>query len=81
MAVERKFIVDVDKLRSEQISVLKAIYKEGTAHLDYYYRTMSAFSNPENRVKTFDTKYYEDVLPIIIDILKNEGSGVREKGG
>lgn len=70
-SMEEKFKVDVDALRAEQISVLKAIYKEGVKHLQYYHDSQAAFKHPELRVKTFDTKYYEEVLPIIIDILRN----------
>jgi len=71
IGMQEKFKIDVEGLRQEQISVLKAIYKEGTRHLHYYHSSMSCFKYPEKRVKTFDTKYYEDVLPIVIDILMN----------
>lgn len=70
-SMEEKFKVDIEKLRVEQISVLKAIYREGIKHISYYHKSMAAFRNPELRVKTFDTKYYEEVLPIIIDIFQN----------
>ena len=68
--IQEKFAVDIDKLRTEQISVLKAIYREGQKHLKYFSATMSAFTYPEKRIKTFDTKYYEEVLPEIARILK-----------
>lgn len=68
--IQEKFSVDIDKLRTEQISVLRAIYREGTKHLKYFSETMKAFAHPENRVKTFDTKYYEEVMPEIARILK-----------
>ncbi len=68
--IQEKFTVDIEKLRTEQISVLKATYREGERHLKYFASTMSAFAFPEKRVKTFDTKYYEEVMPVIARILK-----------
>lgn len=68
--IQDKFKVDVDKLRNEQISILRKIYKDGTEHLKYYHGTMYIFQFPELRIKTFDTKYYEEVLPEIAKILR-----------
>lgn len=68
--VKEKFKVNIDSLRATQISVLKAIKKSGEAHLKYYYGTMSAFKFPEKRMKCHDTKYFEEVLPIVDEILK-----------
>lgn len=64
-----KYIVDIDKLKQEHVSVLRAIQKEGLEHMKYYNSTMGAFSSPENRVKCHDTIYYEEVLPIIKNVL------------
>lgn len=64
------FVVDVDKLKAEQISILKAVYKAGDKHMKYYYSTMNAFKHPELRVKTFDTQYYEQAMPEIAKILQ-----------
>lgn len=68
--IQEKFKVNIEELQSMQVKVLKATYREGEKHLRYYYSTMSAFSNPQNRVKCHDTKYYEEVMPIIAKILK-----------
>lgn len=70
MAIHEKFKVDIDKLRGEQISILRKIYKDGTAHLKYYHSTMSAFKNPHLRIKTFDTVYYEEIMPEVAKILR-----------
>ena len=67
----KKFEIDIEKLGSEQISVLKAIHSAGEKHLQYYYSTMSVFKNPANRVKTHDTEYYEQVMPIVTNILRD----------
>lgn len=64
------FTVDLDRLRQEQVSVLKAIYRAGDRHMKYYHDTMSVFKFPERRIKTFDTCYYERVLPEIAKILR-----------
>lgn len=65
-------VVDIDKLPEQHIKVLKAIKKEGERHLEYFYSTMKHFKFPEKRMKTFDTKYYEDALPFIDKILKEK---------
>ena len=78
-SMEEKFKVDVDALRAEQLSVLKAIYKEGMKHIQYYNDSMAAFKHPELRVKTFDTKYYEEVLPIIVEILRQSSKEKTEE--
>jgi hypothetical protein len=64
-----KFEIDVEQLKQEQVSVLKSMKMEAEKHLNYFNSTMHAFSNSENRVKCFDTVYYEEVLPIIDKIL------------
>jgi hypothetical protein len=69
--IEKKFIVDIEKLKTEDINRLRNLYKEGEKHLKYYYETMSAFKNPERRVKTYDTAYYEEVMPIVMSIIRN----------
>ena len=69
MVKQSKFIIEIDKLKQQDISVLKAVKREGEKHLEYYYSTMNVFKNAQNRVKTFDTVYYEEVIPIINDIL------------
>jgi hypothetical protein len=74
--MNEKFIVDAEKLSVEQTLVLKAIYREGERHLKYYTKTMDVFKNPSARLKCFDTTYYESVMPIIIQILRN-----REENG
>lgn len=68
---EKTFVVDKEKLKGEQLVVLRAIQKAGQKHLSYYHESMAAFQHPERRVKTFDTVYYEEVMPIVIDILRN----------
>lgn len=68
--VKEKFKINIESLRAMQINVLKAIKKSGEAHLKYYYGTMSAFKNPEKRMKCHDTMYFEEVLPIVDGILK-----------
>lgn len=68
--IQEKFKVNIEELQTQQLSVLKAIYREGDKHLKYFYGTMSAFKFPERRVKCFDTKYYEEVMPEIARILK-----------
>jgi hypothetical protein len=78
-SIQEKFKVDIDKLRTEQISILRKIYKDGTAHLKYYHGTMSAFINPHLRIKTFDTKYYEDVLPEVSKILREYDQSKKNK--
>ena len=68
--IQEKFKVNIEELQTQQISVLRATYREGEKHLKYYYGTMSAFKYPEQRIKCFDTKYYEEVMPEIAKILK-----------
>lgn len=65
------FNIDVDSITKEQIKILRAICEEGQNHLKYYHDTMSVFKNPQNRIKTFDTCYYERVMPSVIDIIRN----------
>lgn len=60
---------DINTLQDIDISILRKTFKEGEKHMKYYYSTMSAFSNPENRVKCFDTEYYERVLSEIAKLL------------
>ncbi len=66
---QEKFRIDIDKLGEQQVSVLRALYREGERHMKYYHSTMGAFRYPEKRVKCFDTKYFEDVMPEIKKIL------------
>jgi mannitol/fructose-specific phosphotransferase system IIA component (Ntr-type) len=70
--MQDKHNVPVDKLKDVPVPLLKAIRKAGEKHLAYYSKTMSVFKHPEKRVKAFDTKYYEEVLPIIKEILDNK---------
>jgi hypothetical protein len=70
--IKDKFKVDIEKLKTQNISVLKAVLREGERHLRYYYSTMSVFKHPESRVKTQDTVYYEEVVPIIVEILQQK---------
>lgn len=70
-SIKEKFKVDIEKLQGEQITILRKIHKDGTNHMKYYHGTMSAFQNPHLRVKTFDTKYYEEVLPEVARILRD----------
>ncbi len=65
-----KFAIDIDNLKQSQDMVLRAIYREGEKHLKYFASTMTAFKNPKNRVVTHDTVYYQEVMPIIIAILR-----------
>lgn len=67
--VNDDFEVDVEGLRREQISVLKAIKRVGERHMKYFHETMAAFKFPERRMKAFDTQYYERVLPEVNKIL------------
>ena len=60
----------IEQLPVQNFKVLRAIKKEGEAHMRYFEQTMSAFKFPERRVKTFDTLYYESVLPVINEILQ-----------
>jgi hypothetical protein len=70
-SVQDKYKVPpIETLQGMQISILKAIYKEGEKLLKYYNTTMSVFKHPELRVKTHDTKYYEEVMPIIAKVLR-----------
>jgi len=69
-SIQEKFKVQVDKLKELEIKILRALFKEGEAHLKYYFTTMSCFKYPERRVKCYDTVYYEEVLPEIARILK-----------
>ncbi len=70
MVTANKFKVDPSHLQDQQVSVLKALYREGDRHMKYYHSTMGAFKFPEKRMKCFDTKYFEEVMPMIEDILK-----------
>lgn len=69
-SVQEKFKVDLEKIRGSQITILRKIFKDGKEHLKYFHETSKAFQNPELRVKTFDTKYYEEVLPEVARILR-----------
>lgn len=71
MVKEKKFVVDVESLRGEQLNILEAIYKEGEKHIREFHERAKAFKYPERRVKCFDTVYYEQVMPIIVEILRN----------
>ena len=68
----KRKIVEIEDLQTQHTKVLRAIKKEGEKHLQYYRDTMSAFSKPENRIKTFDTIYYERVLPHIEQLLNEK---------
>jgi len=70
MVTANKFKVDPSLLQDQQIKVLKALYREGDRHMKYYHSTMAAFKHPELRMKCFDTKYFEEVMPMIEEILK-----------
>lgn len=78
-SIQEKFKVDIDKLRTEQVSILRKIFKEGTAHLKYYHSTMHVFKFPDLRIKTFDTKYYEEVLPEVSKILREYDQSKKNK--
>jgi hypothetical protein len=78
-SIQEKFKVDIDKLRTEQISILRKIFKDGTAHLKYYHSTMIVFQYPERRIKTFDTKYYEEVLPEVSRIIREYDQSKKNK--
>jgi len=65
--------VDLDKIKEQPIYVLKGIYKEGKKHLEYFARTNEIFKNANSRIKCYDTIYYEQVLPSVIEILKEKG--------
>lgn len=67
--VQEKFKIDIDKLPSMSVMVLKATLKTGREHLKNFQTTMSAFKFPEKRLKCHDTIYYETVVPIIENIL------------
>lgn len=71
--MKKVYRVEVDQLKDLDIAIIKSVYREGDKHLKYYHNTMHAFKNPANRVKTFDTVYYEQVMPFVIDILRNRG--------
>jgi hypothetical protein len=78
--IKEKFkIPEIETLKQEQIMVLKKINREGIRHLKYYHSTMDAFRFPELRVKTQDTVYYEEVLPIIAKILMEHESIKQQK--
>lgn len=62
-----------EELRTMELKILGAIYREGVRHLQYYVETQKHFKNPQARLKTFDTIYYEQMLPMIIPILKQQG--------
>lgn len=71
--VKQKYTVNLDEIRSQELSILKATYDAGVAHLEYFRKTMSFFKNPELRLKCYDTLYYEQVIPTVISILKEKG--------
>lgn len=68
--VNKKYNIDLNKLHDTQISVLKRVEREGQKHLKYFYSTMDVFEFPDKRVKCHDTIWFEEVLPIIQDALK-----------
>jgi hypothetical protein len=70
--MQERLNVPVEQLNEVPINLLKAIKKAGERHIAYYYKTMSMFKYPEKRIKTFDTEYYEKVLPLIKVILENK---------
>ncbi len=71
MVNQDRFKVDVEKLRSMQVQSLKTIKRIGEKHMKIFHKTMSAFKHPENRLKCHDTAYYEKVLPIVNEILRD----------
>lgn len=70
LSVKEKFEVNIDSLRSLDISILKNTLKVGREHLKYFNETMGVFKFPEKRMKCHDTVYYERVVPEIELILK-----------
>jgi hypothetical protein len=71
--MKKVYRVEVDQLKDLDIAIIKSVYREGERHLKYYHSTMHIFKNPEKRIKTYDTLYYEQVMPFVIDILRNRG--------
>lgn len=63
-------MVNIESLRSLDISVLKLTLKTGRDHLKYFQESMSAFRFPEKRMKCHDTVYYERVVPEIEEIIR-----------
>lgn len=64
-----------DQLTDLDVSVLRAIKREGEKHLQYFYSTMKHFQFPERRLKCFDTLTYERVLPKVERILREKEAG------
>lgn len=65
-------LTEIQSLAEQQVKVLRAIKKEGERHMEYFDSTMSAFKNPQARIKCFDTLYYEKALPYIDQLLKQK---------
>ena len=62
--------IEIDQLKETPVPILRAMKKEGERAIKYYYDTMHVFKYPEKRIKTYDTAYFEKVLPIIKSILE-----------
>lgn len=65
-----KYNIDVDNLQNTQVSVLRRVQRDAIAHIKYFYDSMSAFKYKERRVKCHDTKWFEEMLPIVSKVLK-----------
>jgi hypothetical protein len=63
--------IDLENLDQVEIGVLKQVFKNGTAHLKYFFETNIHFKFPERRMKTADTVYYEKVIPIVAKRIKD----------
>lgn len=74
VSIQEQFkVLRPEELKTMELKILGAIYREGVRHLQYYAETQRHFKNPELRLKTFDTVYYEQMLPQIIPILIQQG--------
>ena len=67
-----KEVISIAELQDQQLNILRAIKREGEKHLKYFYSTMYHFKFPDKRIKCFDTKYYEEALPVIERILRDK---------
>lgn len=65
--------LDLNNITQEQLLSLRAQYSVGVEHLKYFEDTNKFFKYPERRLKTFDTKHYEKVVPQIKKILDKLG--------
>lgn len=75
MAVrEEKFKIDISKIGELGIAVARRYKKIAEEHLLYYYKTMEVFSNPVARIKCHDTVYFEEILPIVNNIIAEHES-------